>query len=744
MKNKQLVIKTVALMSAVILTSSNVSSSIAFATETLNKPTVAADTTSTDIALGTIGSSSWHIDTNGVLYIGGGDFGGTSPGGRGLSPWNSYKDNITSIVLEGKVTNVGGGYNNLFSGLSNVVSIEGINYLDTTGVTRLNGLFASMSSLQGTLDLSSFNTSSVTDMNGLFLSDSQLTGVNVSSFDTSNVTDMGGMFSGMSSLQTLDLSSFNTSSLTWNAYFLAGTTALSQLTVGSNFSFGDSAMLPEITPNAIYTGAWQNIGSGSVDAPAGNKIWTSNAFMSNYNGATDADTYVWQKNPVQAADVTINYVDEDGHPIPNVSSQIISGNIGENYDATTSEYKLDIAGYTLDESRLPSNATGKFTNQPQTVTYVYEKYQDKTSLIVHDSELTVGDTWKAEDNFDSATDYYGNPVPFTDISVSGDVDTDKVGTYKVTYRRFVPNFFSASENQGTYSAIATIKVNAPAPTQGGDVTVKYEDTDGNTISGEVVKTGNVGENYTTEQKDIEGYTFKKVKGDSAGVFTDQPQTVTYVYIKNVEPVSGADVTAKYVDTEGNKISDEVVMSGNIGENYSTEQKTISGYTFKEVEGSATGVFTDQPQTVTYVYTKNPVKIATVIVKYVDTDGNKISEDVVKTGNIGENYSTEQKDIEGYTFKEVKGTATGIYTGEAQVVTYVYTKDKVDTTGISKVDNAPTSESNIKNSKTVSTDKHVLPETSDNGRITLLTVIIGFILLSVGVTITMIRRSKIYK
>ncbi|MCT3088320.1 BspA family leucine-rich repeat surface protein, partial [Lactococcus lactis] len=297
---------------------------------------------STDIGAGSIGTSSWHIDTNGVLHIGAGDFGGTNPGGRGHSPWYSYKDDITSIVLEGKVTNSGGAYSNLFSSLSNVTIITGIEFLDTTGVTSISGLFASMSSLQGTLDLSAFDTSTITSMNGLFLSDSLLSGVNVSSFDTSNVTDMGGMFSGMSSLQSLDLSSFDTSKVTWNAYFLSGTSKLSQLTVGLKFDFGDSAMLPEISPNATYTGNWQNIGSGSLDAPSGSNIWTSSLFMSNYNGTTDADTYVWQQknNPVAGGDVTAKYVDIDGNKI---SDDVLkSGNVG---DAYTTEQKT-IAGYT--------------------------------------------------------------------------------------------------------------------------------------------------------------------------------------------------------------------------------------------------------------------------------------------------------------------------------------------------------------------------------------------------------------
>ena len=79
---------------------------------------------------------------------------------------------------------------------------------------------------------------------------------------------------------------------------------------------------------------------------------------------------------------------------------------------------------------------------------------------------------------------------------------------------------------------------------------------------------------------------------------------TYVWEKT--KVKAADVTAKYLDENGKTISDNVVKSGNIGDDYSTEQKAIPGYTFKEVQGSASGQFTDKEQTITYVYTKNSV------------------------------------------------------------------------------------------------------------------------------------------
>lgn len=74
-----------------------------------------------------------------------------------------------------------------------------------------------------------------------------------------------------------------------------------------------------------------------------------------------------------AQSVIVNYVDEQGQSIPNVPSQSISGNVGSSFDASTDKYKLMIPGYTLDETKLPINMTGKLTDQVQTVTYVYTK-----------------------------------------------------------------------------------------------------------------------------------------------------------------------------------------------------------------------------------------------------------------------------------------------------------------------------------------------------------------------------------
>ena len=340
--------------------------------------------------------------------------------------------------------------------------------------------------------------------------------------------------------------------------------------------------------SVIQNGVATHSGSG--------KIWVKSKFSTLTNPFARTQIKVNVEPPAVVGDVTVKYEDVNG---VSISDDVVkSGNIGEAY---TTEQK-DIPGYTFKE--VKGNVSGQFTNQPQKVIYVYEQTKDQSTVIVHDSELTVGDTWKSEDNFVSATDYYGNAVPFSDINVEGQVDTTKAGTYKVTYTRFVPNFFSNSENQGTYSAVATITVKEAQPVKGGDITAKYIDTDGNKISDDIVKTGNIGETYNTEQKFIDGYTFKKVQGNASGHFTDQSQTVTYVYTKIELPHINGTVLVKYVDTYGNKISEEIVKTGTVGEGYSTEKKVIKGYTLKEVQGNMNGQFTEQVQTVTYVYTKD--------------------------------------------------------------------------------------------------------------------------------------------
>ncbi|MBM9832195.1 MucBP domain-containing protein, partial [Enterococcus faecalis] len=99
-------------------------------------------------------------------------------------------------------------------------------------------------------------------------------------------------------------------------------------------------------------------------------------------------------------------------------------------------------------------------------------------------------------------------------------------------------------------------------------------------------------------------------------------------------------------------------------------------TFKNVVGNISGKFGKETQTVTFIFEKNPIPTGTVTVSYQDTDGNKLSEDIILTGTIGDSYTADKKTFEGYTFDTVKGSSTGTYLNESQTVVFIYKKEPV--------------------------------------------------------------------
>ncbi|WP_413522077.1 BspA family leucine-rich repeat surface protein [Brochothrix thermosphacta] len=150
----------------------------------------------------------------------------------GILKQSILKKDTTKIFLEDGVT-FKNNSNNLFNGLKELTTIEGLEKVDTSNVTSMSSMFNDCSSLT-TLDVSNFDTSNVTNMSAMFSGCSSLTILDVSNFDTSNVTNMSTMFSGCSSLTTLDVSNFDTSNVTNMQYMFNECSPLTILDV-SNF-----------------------------------------------------------------------------------------------------------------------------------------------------------------------------------------------------------------------------------------------------------------------------------------------------------------------------------------------------------------------------------------------------------------------------------------------------------------------------------------------------------------------------
>ena len=254
-------------------------------------------------------------------------------------------------------------------------------------------------------------------------------------------------------------------------------------------------------------------------------------------------------------------------------------------------------------------------------------------------------------------------------------------------------------------------------------------------------TGLAGSNYTTEQKDIFGYTFKEATGaDTNGKYVgNQTLTVNYIYTKNdgeidnpdtkkegLTTISSVDGRFDYSITASGEIKDYVgeatltvvdklpyeldLDKSNIDNRciYDADTNTITcsvSYSDITKEDYTDGIYnieevfnlslvfvgvdsdtvvnkamstidldgnkkTTEDEAITEVYK------GTVEAIYVDTDGNVISDSVITSGLSGTKYTTEQKEIMGYTFKEVTGADTeGVYAAnETLVVKYIYEKN----------------------------------------------------------------------
>ena len=121
-----------------------------------------------------------------------------------------------------------------FYDMTNLQSITGLSYLNTSEVINMGWMFGGCEMLTS-LDVSQFNTSEVTDMSYMFEGCTGLTSLDVSSFNTSKVTDMSAMFLNCK-LTSLDVSHFNTAKVTNMSYMFNGCTNLRTIYVGSGWS----------------------------------------------------------------------------------------------------------------------------------------------------------------------------------------------------------------------------------------------------------------------------------------------------------------------------------------------------------------------------------------------------------------------------------------------------------------------------------------------------------------------------
>ncbi|GET17479.1 hypothetical protein NB11A_17700 [Ligilactobacillus agilis] len=434
--------------------------------------------------------------------------------------------------------------------------------------------------------------------------------------------------------------------------------------------------------------------------------------------------YVYAADPVEKkGSVDVKYVTDKGEVLEAVApAKTADGQDATNVKVGTGYNTVEktFEGYSFKEMDKSSDpATGVVAEGTKHVIYVYTKNE-----VPEVKKGNVDVTYVTED---------GKTLKATELVFK---DAQAVGTdYKTEQKEFngyhyvrMGQFSAARDGEVTESLQHVVYVYATDPVEKkGSVDVKYVTDKGEileavapakTADGQDATNVKVGTDYTTEEKSFNGYHFLGMDKSSdpfTGVVAEGTKHVIYVYEKNPTPTVATDkeeeqkgsVTVTYVDKDGNPLpgGEEKTVKDNVpvGEEYTTDQKDFPGYHFVGMDKHSDpvdGKVTEETKHVIYVYEKNPTPtVATdkeeeqkgsVTVTYVDKDGNPLPGGEEKTVKhdvqVGEDYTTEEKDFPGYHFVGMDKTsdpANGKVTEGTKHVIYVYEKDPTPTVATDK-------------------------------------------------------------
>ena len=443
-------------------------------------------------------------------------------------------------------------------------------------------------------------------------------------------------------------------------------------------------------------------------------------------------TYLYQRE--NAGNVIATYKDEaDGHELHPLVGQSGAGMLGLAYDTEAKTFD------NYDLISIPANKSGLFSHSNVLVEYVYRR-KDAGAVRVNHIEVGTGEVLHSPSVLDGSRKlgltYTTNSenINFYDlVSVpanangiftvgeqvvnyeyarknAGDVVVRHLSKYdgsELIQREVLDGSRKLGLNYTTnaadidYFEIDTIPSNKDGVyttlpqtvdyiyrrKNAGSVKAVYVDEEGNELANSEVLSGveNAGLPYNTVAKSITHYELVSMPGNASGVFSENEQTVTYVYRRK----NAGSVKVFYIDGDsGINLAEPKILDGNkkLGLAYTTEPENIEFHDLISMPANKDGVFTDEEQTVTYVYGRK--NAGNVTVHYVNTAHLRIRNDDILDGSkkLGLPFTTSAVEIAGYHFTMVEGVNfgilglpdqsvnDGIFKEGAQEITYVYQKD----------------------------------------------------------------------
>ena len=554
---------------------------------------------------------------------------------------------VKKVIFDGYFEVVGNTMS-VFSGLTGLTDIENLRNVDTSKVTSMSNWFYECSSLKH-VDLSNFNTSNVISMDAMFERCTNLQELDLSKFDTSKVRNMRYMFNGCESLKELDLQNFNTSQVTNMERMFAKCRGLEKLNVTS-FNTSKVTSMEEMfaycvsltnidlhsfdTSNVInmhymfYCASLTNIDLRNFDT---SKVINMASMFHGCTKLKDLNISSFDTSQVKNMNSMFNgcnkltYIDLRNFDTANVENMSFmfngcnklmyldlrnfdTANVDDMEDMfcdTNSLISLNVSSF---DTRNVTNMSEMFylSTDPEK-DGKYPKLSNLRTLDISNFDMSnTRNTYnmlKGHQNLLVLTLGKGNKY----VSNMG---LDTPGTWLNVGSKKQLDHPEASEKWSSDELMRNWKDGAKDETYVRETTITahYQDEKGKTLAPDEAYTGTYGTPYEAKVKEIPGYVLTAMPKNAKGLIGENVDDIMFIYQKPTNngktPVKAADVTVHYEDENGNQIAPNVILSGNVGDGYQTETKTISGYTLKARPNNATGFFTSQPQDVVYVYTKN--------------------------------------------------------------------------------------------------------------------------------------------
>ena len=432
----------------------------------------------------------------------------------------------------------------------------------------------------------------------------------------------------------------------------------------------------------------------------------------------------------QSAQVTVNHIDRDTNVV--LDTNTYQGLVGDEFTSTSKNFRK----YILVES--PENETVIMGQEEIVLNYYYikvnagvlEKHIDIVSEEILFNELHEGE-YQEEYNISPRTfegyDLVTDRLPENNEGRMG-IDTIEVTYYyiaktkvtveyvnKLTGAKLIDDVVKNGHEGDDYTTenkeftgfdLVKVPENAEGHMTKQDIVVTYEyqeisagvvekhiDVKTNQVLEQETYQGHVGDTYVTASKTIEGYDLveDRLPLNAEGQMTKALIEVDYYYIAKTK------VTVEYVNKlTGAKLIDDVVKNGHEGDDYTTENKTFTGFDLVKVPENAEGHMTKQDIVVTYEYQEIS---AGVVEKHIDVKTNQVLDQKTYQGHVGDTYVTTSKTIEGYDLVEdrLPLNAEGQMTKALIEVDYYYiAKTKVTVEYVNKLTGAKLIDDIVKN------------------------------------------------